>query len=210
MTNIKISAQLKDLNLTTSTINTGEIFYSGFDTEKSTINEETFLNSRYAIWLTKSLIYAGEYSYRTRNCQTRKIVKIKIEKEIELLEFPLNFHPAYCFYDWQLINDRYVVDYMKPKDDMPIDVRQPDHYFDKNFNEILNLMNFNTNIYGYIRRALPEDEGFKAGEIKEFALIDKTCKKIISVADLPQTKDEFKAFIVTHSGDLDNAIFVKT
>lgn len=192
-----------------STIEAGEVFYTGFYRNNEDTGTQEFLESRYAIWLSKYLPYAGEYSYRQSSCPVKKTAKIEITQEIVVLEFPLNFHPADCFFEWSLQNGRYEVDYSKTKADMPIDGYQPDHHFDKNFKEISYLLGIKEKLSGYIRRALTGQTGFKSGEIIEFALTDYQCKKIASIADMPKTKDEFRALADEHSYDLETFIFGK-
>jgi hypothetical protein len=208
MTNSKIAEQWKEIDLKVSTINNGEIFYTGFPfDEKLGKTEEQFLDSRYAIWMTKHLPIAGHYSYRGMVDLSRKIAKIEISSEIKVLEFPPRFHPASCFYEWQLVNGEFKINHSKPRADMAFEGWQPDHHIDKYFKEITSLIDLDENITGYIRRADTEDTDHRPGEIKEFALIDKNYKRIISIANLPKELKQFQNIVATSNQNLERKIF---
>jgi hypothetical protein len=209
MTNKKIRDQLLEVGVKISKVKAEEVFYTGFYRKNESNGDQEFLESRYAIWLSKSLSYAGEYSYGSTSAPVKRVAKIEILKEIEVLDFPLNFHPADCFFEWILEDGRYNVDYSSVKLDMPFEGYQPDHHFDKYFNEIVSLLGIRKNLSGYIRRATSRDMGFAVGEVKEFALKDYRVMKVSSIVDMPRTKFEFRELVGKYGDKLEAMIFGK-
>ncbi|WP_143518112.1 hypothetical protein [Pseudomonas sp. PIC25] len=207
VTNNIIGDELAKVGVTVSRIKSGEVFYTGFYRGGEETDNHAFLESRYAIWLSRYLPYAGEYSYRQSSYPIKKIAKIKITEEILVMEFPLNFHPADCFFEWSMQDGRYVVDYMSHKPGMIIDGYQPDHHFDKHFYSIVSLLGIQERLSGFIRRALPGERRFAAGEIVEFALTDYKCKEIVAIADVPKEKSDFMSLVEEHGDSLENIIF---
>lgn len=136
------------------------------------------------------------YGYRGIGNVQEKVAKIEIIKDITVLEMPLNFHPANCFFEWDLQGNRYDISYSYPRTDMPWDkeTTQPDHHIDKHFYDIISHLGFDSRISGFIRRSLDEDE-YTTGSIYEFALMEKSAAEILCTANLPSTVDDFRVLI---------------
>ncbi|HIC46370.1 MULTISPECIES: hypothetical protein [Methylophaga] len=210
-TNLKIAEQLAQVKYKETTIMAGEVFFSGYPLPNDMTSDVKYLNSRYALWQSEHLSYAGVYGYRGIGNVQEKVAKIEIIKDITVLEMPLNFHPASCFFEWKLQGNRYDVSYSNPRNDMSWDkeVTQPDHHIDKHFYEIISHLGFDRRISGFIRRSLDEDE-YTTGSIYEFALMDRSAAKILSTANLPSTVDDFWMLIESQKQigkSLESALF---
>ena len=207
MTNLEIANQWREIGVRVTSIEAGEIFYSGFSRANNDSSSEEFLDGRHSIWLSKYLEYAGEYSYRAKRHRYKEISKIIISRRIDVLEFPLNFHPGMFFFEWKLEGGMYKIDPIKVRPNMPSIGVQPDHYIDQHFNDIVQLLGIEQRLSGYIRRAIPKETNFELGEIKEFSLIDKTVKEFVAISPVPDTKDDFHRLIEEHGESLDSVLF---
>lgn len=195
-TDQKLAEAWKRAGIKLTSIPIGTIFYSGIRAKTRILDPLEYFSAKHSIWLSQSAYWAGEYCYRESDANSYKLlIKVTLACDIDVIEFPPDFHPADAFFYWEIKNDRFHVDYAKPNSGMRFDEAQPDHHIDKNFLDIARLAGYQSNIHGYIRRAENTKLGANPGEIIELSLIAQDALCLQDTFIPPKHKDGFLACI---------------
>lgn len=195
-TNQRLAEVWDIVGLKSTKVSAGTVFYSGIREETKIIDPLDYLSNKHSVWLSQSAYWAGEYCYRESVANPHKLlIKVILNTDVNVLEFPSNFHPADAFFQWEKENGRFNVDYTKPHPEMRFEGAQPDHHIDKNFINIANLAGYQTNIHGYIRRAENADLGANPGDILELSLIAQGAMQLQGTFVPPKDKAGFRACI---------------
>lgn len=166
-----------------ATFYSGQVFYS------SSLESKDLLD-RKALWISQSAYWAAEYCYWTgdKEPSSRCLFKLKLEKDILLVRFPAELHPADVFK-------------VEPRDKKCFELRkdmsslkmQPDHFISMYWNKIISGTKFEECI-GHLRRAsLPDVEslGAEPETIIEACISDPSVLTIEQMKLMPSKKDEY-------------------